>query len=61
MAPVNLFVEKHCSSDLKTSTPGPSVDPSIYESLASMTTLGPSDVVTTDVAWGDDKETLIKR
>ena len=32
------------------------VDPSIYESPASMTTLSPLDVVTTDVEIGDDEE-----
>ena len=38
------------------STSGSLVDSSTYESPTSMTILGPSDVMATDVENGDDKE-----
>ena len=60
MALVSLSTAEQCSNDLTISASGPPVDPSTYESPASMIELGPSDVVTidatSDVESDNDKE-----
>ena len=56
MALVSLSTTEQCSSDLTIYASGPPVDPSTYESSASMTTLGPSNVATIDVKSDDVEE-----
>ena len=43
---VNLYTTEQCSSNPTISASGPPLDPSIYESPASMTALASSDVTT---------------
>ena len=56
MVSINLSTTEQYSSDSIISASGPPLDPSTYESPASMTALSPSDVITTDVESGDDEE-----
>ena len=60
MAPVSLSTVEQCSSDMTISTSCPPVEPSTYESPASMTKLGPSDGATINakLMW---KVTMIKK
>ena len=56
VALISPSTAKQCSDDLTLFSSGPPIDPLTYESPASMTKLGPLDVVTTDVESSDDEE-----